>query len=95
MTPKARANWCYYTAIVCCMIGAVLLVIGRSRNNAVATVCGAALISAFVLTTVYSLAASRCPHCRRHIDLRGPAAYCPRCGHWIPAREGDSPAIIP
>jgi hypothetical protein len=88
MTPKGRANFYYYTAIALCAVGGVIAAIGWDRSNVIVAV-GATFIAAYVVLGVISLATSRCPYCRRYIDLRGGSAYCPRCGHWIPAHEGE------
>ena len=79
--------------MACLVIGAVLFTFGRGSGSGAFKVTGVGVIAVFVLATVFSLATSRCPHCRRYIDLRGPSDYCPKCGGWIPAHEGDPPEI--
>jgi hypothetical protein len=88
MTPKGRTNFYYYTGVALCVVGGVIVAIGWERSNVLVAV-GATCIAAFVALAVIGMATSRCPTCRRYIDLRGGSAYCPRCGHWIPAREGE------
>jgi hypothetical protein len=90
MTAKARANLYYYAAISLGFLGAVTIAIGRASSSGALTGLGVILIVSFVLLSAIGLTTNRCPHCRRYIDLRGPSAYCPRCGQWIPAREGEA-----
>ena len=89
MTPKGRANFYYYTGIALCAGGFGIAAFGWGRSNLLVAV-GATCIAAYVALGVISLATSRCPNCRRYIDLRGGSAYCPRCGDWIPAREDEA-----
>ena len=87
-TPKGRANFSYCTGIALCAVGFVIAAIGWRRSNVLVAV-GATCIAAYVVLGVLFLATSRCPNCRRYIDLRGGSAFCPRCGHWIPTHEGE------
>jgi tRNA(Ile2) C34 agmatinyltransferase TiaS len=93
MTPRGRANALYYGGLALCAAGGLALGIERVHPSDSLFAIGAALIVGFVALAAFSLASSRCPHCRRYIDLRGRSAYCPRCGKWIPSREGDLPSV--
>jgi hypothetical protein len=91
MTPKARANLSYYWGVALCIAGGIVLGIERALHTGLLSVAGVMLIVSFMAISVFHLATSRCPRCRRFIDLRGRSAYCPRSGDWIPATEGEQP----
>ena len=83
MTPRGRANVLYYSGIPLCFAGGLVLAIERGNPSTLLFVIGAMLLSGVVALALVGIATSQCPQCRRRIDLRGPSAYCPRCGHWI------------
>jgi hypothetical protein len=91
VTPRGRANANYYAGLALCTVGGITVLLGRARSSDIIFAVGVILLAGYVALAVFGLATSRCPHCRRHIDLRGSSAYCPRCGRWIPAHEGDAP----
>jgi hypothetical protein len=89
VTPKYRQNLYHYVGIGLMLPIIVGLGIGiRHGSGFLITVGVIALLAELVIAGV-SLATSRCPHCDRFIDLRGRSAYCPRCGQWLPLREGN------
>ena len=75
MTPKARANLYYYAGLPVCFLGALMLAVGRAASSDIFTGVGATLIVVWVVLVAIGLATSRCPHCRRFIDLRGRSGY--------------------
>ena len=91
MTPKMRANLLYYAGIAAMLPPIVFLGPGIANDNGVLTAVGALSVIAFVVLAGASLAASRCPHCRRLINLAGPSAFCPRCGKWNGLHEDSQP----
>jgi hypothetical protein len=91
MTPKLRENLYHIAGIVLMLAAPFSLGIGYQHGSLVLTVLGVVASITLVVLAVVSVAASRCPHCHRHIDLRGGSAFCPRCGQWLPLRQGDLP----
>jgi hypothetical protein len=89
VTPKGRANAVYNVGIAVCAVGGLTLAVGRAQSNDVVFAFGAVLIAGYVALAVFGVATSRCPYCRRRIDLRGTSQYCPRCGRRIPLWEGE------
>ena len=93
MTAKERANFIYRVTLVVGGLGAVVFAVGRGASSDIFVYIVIAVITAYIALGVLFLAASRCPHCGRHVDLRGKGSYCLRCGKWIPLREGEPPSI--
>jgi hypothetical protein len=91
MTVKARANLYYYSGLAFGFLGAPAWVVGRGTGSSILTAIAVALLLGFGVLSALSLVTSRCPHCRRLIDLRGSSAFCSRCGGWIPLQEWDVP----
>jgi hypothetical protein len=93
MTVKARANLSYYSGVAMAMLGAGVWVVARLTASTTLAIVAVALLAGFVALAIVSIVTNRCPHCRRFIDLRGSAAFCPRCGGWIPLQEWDVPPL--
>ena len=88
VTPKMRSNVLNYAGILA-MLGPI--VVFGTCVDWVSIPCVVLSMVPFVVLAVVSLSTSRCPHCRRFIDLRGSSAYCPRCGKWIGLYEDSQP----
>jgi hypothetical protein len=91
MTPKLRENIYHIAGIVLMLAAPFSLGIGYQHGNPALTLVGVVALVGLVALAVLSIVTSRCPHCDRHIDLRGGSAFCPRCGQWLPLREGELP----
>lgn len=91
MTPKARANLYFYGGIPLMILALATGAWAINGGGVVAVALAAVSVAAFIGCAIVSIATSRCPHCHRYINLAGPSEYCPKCGKWIPASEGDQP----
>jgi Na+/proline symporter len=94
LRPMAAKKWStglYYSSVLVLVVGGALLLLGRHRSSVVLSSIGVVLCVCFAIAVIVGIAMSRCPHCRRRIDLRGPSAHCPKCGKWIPFDAFGSP----
>ena len=91
VTPKYRQNLYHYVGVGLMLLALVGLGLGTRGDNRLLTAVGVTAVIAFLVLAGLSIADSRCPYCGRFIDLRGPGAYCPRCGEWLALHDGDAP----
>ena len=85
--PMAAKKWVtglYYFGVVLGILGVPFSLLGRHRSSVLASSLGLVLYASAAIALIVGIAISRCPHCRRRTDIRGPSAHCPRCGKWIP-----------
>jgi tRNA(Ile2) C34 agmatinyltransferase TiaS len=91
MAAKKWATGLYYSGVVLVFLGVPFTVLGTHRSSVLASSVGVVLYISAALAGIVGIAISRCPHCGRRIDLRGPSAHCPKCGKWIPFDTFGSP----
>ena len=83
MGAKKWATGLYYSGLVLGLLGVPFSVLGAHLSSVLLSSLGVALYISAAIGLIVGIAISRCPHCSRRIDIRGPSAHCPRCGKWI------------
>jgi hypothetical protein len=93
MTPRERAVRANHAALFLCPFVALVWVVHLTEGSAVHL--GHALVVTLLFAAVLfaRITTSRCPKCRRFINLAGPSGNCPHCGEWLPLDESDQPPV--
>ena len=93
-TVKARAKRQYQWLLMSAALVGLTFGIGELSGSSALQFAGASLLVATLILTAVLFNSWRCPQCRQRIDLRGPGAFCPKCGVWIP-EDHDEPPQLP
>lgn len=93
MTPKAKVNLYFYGGLFVNFTGLAVfstLAWADYPSWLVWGIGAASVLIGFPFT--FGSTFIGCPHCGSWQDLRGPSAYCTRCGQWIPFfKNGKKP----
>jgi len=88
MAIKKWATARYYSGVVLVVVGSAMSLLGRHRSSAVLSSIGVVFYVCFAIAAVVGIAISRCPYCRRWLDMRGPSA------HWPEVRKADPVRLV-
>jgi len=80
MTPVNRANFGHAAGLGLSAVTALLAFAAYNTGSSILTLFAVVSAICFLGTGFWG---SRCPYCKRFVDLRGRTRFCPRCGQQV------------